>query len=303
LSKALLCALFVLVPCVLAAIQPPTTPPPPCVTSAQVLLYGNFDEDAPTGFLAWLQTNIPTGHFTAQADCNTPGCFTAGSWNSFNLVIIGYLSHTFNNAEQNAVYAYLNQGGVNSIIALAGYLEGDYPQQQSVFGALGVTYNPTFIGSVTTEILNPLSPLTPGISFMDFNGGYGSTPYLGSGSSQYIITSGSDGAHTVPLGQTITLPSGGRIVVWGDEWITYTSTYEVANSYGGAPKNQDDLFWKNAINWAGVCVPGAPNNGPCPSNCSVDVVGVSCQSATVSTSGLCVSLSMTDTSANAKCSN
>jgi len=277
---------------------------PPCLSSAQVLIYGAVDES----FLAWLPINIPSATFTQIADCsnNTDGCpngISSGIWNAYNLVIIASLNHSFTLAEQAVVVAYLNlTGEVHNIIALAGFVEGDYPQQETPFAGLGITYNSTFINMVLEETINPLSPLTPGVSFLDFDGGYGSTQYTGQGTSQYIITSASDDwNNTVALGQTIQLPSGGRIVVWGDEWITYAYNYETS-SYGG-PVNQDDLFWKNAINWSGVCVPNAPNAyaAACGTNCEVLVAGAACEFASVSSTSKCVSLALSDPYPGAPC--
>jgi len=293
--------------CCLVVVSPLAVAQQSCLSSAAVLMYGTFDNvlNPSATFQTWLTSNIGTSSISITS--TSDNTLIPGGWDTYNLVIIGALTHTFSPSEQQAVLAYLNQTGVHNIIALAGFVKDDETKQGSPFAGLGVTYDPQFIWSSIAESINPTSPLTIGVSFLDFNGGYSSTLYSGPGSAQYIISSAyaptqdpnEEPSYNGPLGQTIQLPNGGRIVLWGDEWITFPQNYERV-AYTGASVNQDDLFWKNAINWAGVCVPSAPNNA-CGPNCAVFQAGVNCQAASAKSTSKCVSLFLTDSTTGAAC--
>jgi len=149
---------------------------------------------------------------------------------------------------------------------------------------LGISYGSAFFQEAISETFNPASPLAQGLTYVDFDGGFGSSPYTGPGTSNYIISSATDGSLTIPIGQTVQLPSGGRIVAWGDEWITYAYNFE---KKALAYVNQDDVFWKNAINWSGVCVPSV--SAPCIAN-PITSNPYTVSATTTTTKSVCLSI-------------
>jgi len=262
---------------------PDTTIPQECKNSSKVLVYGQIDST----WIPWFQANIPGTDVTHDAALAT---ITQAYFQQFDLVIVAQLGRMVSAAESQATLDYLNGGG--AVIALAGFVNtlGDRQYQEAIFQSLGIHYGGQLITLGQTLNYNPNNPLSPGLApgFIDFVGGWASTAYTGPGTTEFFASGVSIyDQNTYSIGQTITLPSGGRIVTWGDEWVTFTGRY-------GDSGNVDAQFWKNAVAWVSkICVPGT-------SPCSTEnfVVSTSCDTASHSSTGKGFTFSFSNTVSN-----
>jgi hypothetical protein len=140
----------------------------------------------------------------------------------------------YSQAEVNVLNDWVNAGG--GFMAIGGY-ENEY----SIYDAnvLLEPFGLTFLGqqlfaggpSTVSSWVTP-HPLTDGITLIGVDNGHaaaGAGTALGSQNGYDLLR-----AHTV--GQ-------GRIVMWGDEWITYDSEWLLH------PEYQVELFWVNILKW------------------------------------------------------
>jgi Tfp pilus assembly protein PilX len=69
--------------------------------------------------------------------------------------------------------------------------------------------------------------------------------------SNYFATFGSQGGYTMGVAFLANKSStSGKVVVWGDEWITYDDVWNSNNTY------QPEAFWNNVLNWFSTgCTP------------------------------------------------
>jgi len=250
----------------------PDTPIKDCKDSSQILVYGVADATWPP----WFQANIPGTTVTWETSMPT---ITKAYLQQYDLVVVASIrARIVDAAESQAVLDYLNDGG--AVIALAGFTNDlvDRQAQEAIFSSLDIRYGAQLITLGPQINYNPNNPLTPGLApgYVDFVGGWATTDYTGPGTSQFFASGQSvyDG-RTYNIGRTITLPSGGRIVTWGDEWATFTGRYSL-------PGNMDAQFWKNAVAWASkICVPDA--SLPCAAENFV--VSSSCEHVVHTSSG------------------
>ena len=142
--------------------------------------------------------------------------------------------HPFSDAEANAFQTWVESGG--GAMTTIGYFGNEAEEVVNVnrlLATVGMAYSTTALGLdgfVTTW--NPHA-VTMGISSINTaNGvepaGGGTTLAVGSANR---------------LALKVTQQGKGRVVVWGDEWITYDSEWrDVANQ-------QVELFWLNILKW------------------------------------------------------
>lgn len=143
--------------------------------------------------------------------------------------------HAFTEAESAAFLAWVNNGG--GAMSTIGYYSNEAEEVVNInrlLGTVGVGYSTTklelngFVGNWTAG-----HPLTAGISSINTQNG----------------VEPADGGTTLATGQGQRLAlkvveSGkGKVIVWGDEWITYDSEWaDTANQ-------QVELFWVNILKW------------------------------------------------------
>jgi len=156
----------------------------------------------------------------------------------FDIVILDHLTRTFDADEAAALASWVHAGG--SLIALAGFVNdsADVQPPSSLLAALPIRYTP---GLIALDVLTHISdfsahPTTAGLASVPFFGGYhvaltgtcdGDTQVIASLDRDPVAAACQHGA--------------GRVYVWGDEWVDYSSQWD--------GKTDAPRFWKNAIDW------------------------------------------------------
>jgi hypothetical protein len=158
---------------------------------------------------------------------------------AFDIVIVDRLSRTFDTDEATTLEAWVHAGG--SLMSLSGYGAGgeDVERSNSLLGKLPIMYMPGFVEF--TPAIGQVSdfsrhPTTAGLGRVPFWGGH-RVELIGScdGPSQVVGT-----IDRAPVGVACQ-HGAGRVYVWGDEWVEFSSQWTTGSD---SPK-----FWKNAIDW------------------------------------------------------
>jgi hypothetical protein len=157
---------------------------------------------------------------------------------AFDIVILDRLSRIFDADEAATLASWVHRGG--SLLALAGYVnnEEDQARQNSLLAALPVRYAPGLIAMGPFRYVSDFSahPTTAGLRSVPFWGGYRVT-LTGTcdGPSQTVASLDGD-----PV--AVACQHGaGRVYVWGDEWVEYSSQWASGTD---APR-----FWQDAMDW------------------------------------------------------
>jgi hypothetical protein len=230
--------------------------------------------DPDTALQEWLSSSSAG---TAQVDNFTKRTtLTSDFLATYNVIILASLSEdsnvgpfwTFTDAEAAAFRAWLeNGGGVISMTSYAGD-PGEITPVNQLIGFSGVTYNSEGVWGPTGDPQiyncnqsNPLSTwnrddpvianLSTGVTMIGFTNGR-------------TIASPADGhvAATVDGKPVLVgkLVGKGRVLAYGDEWISYTSQWTGAGNpkasdpscqgYLAKDKYQTSQFWYNMIHWS-----------------------------------------------------
>ncbi len=156
----------------------------------------------------------------------------------FDIVILDRLSRTFDVDEAATLASWVQRGG--SLLALAGYVndEGDQARQNSLLAGLPVRYAPGLIALGPFRYVSDFSahPTTTGLRSVPFWGGYRVT-LTGTCNGPGQIVASLDGDPVAVACQH----GAGRVYVWGDEWVEYSSQWASGTD---APR-----FWQNAMDW------------------------------------------------------
>jgi uncharacterized membrane protein len=156
---------------------------------------------------------------------------------AFDIVVIDRLSRSFEADEAAALEAWVHGGG--SLMSLTGYVSGteDVDRANSLLAKLPVLYLPGILEHTSFSQVSDFAPhpTTTGLSHVPFWGGY-RVELVGTcdGPSQVVAT-----VNSTPVGVACQYGAG-RVYVWGDEWVQYSSQWQSAD----VPK-----FWKNAMDW------------------------------------------------------
>lgn len=143
--------------------------------------------------------------------------------------------HAFTEAEAQAFSAWVRGGGgVMTTIGYAGWEEGEVVNINRLLNPLGMGYSTTSF-DVTGYIEDwAPHPVTEGVSRILMDNGTSPEGPAGTNLAR-------DAAGRVAL--QIAAVEAGRVVVWGDEWITYDS------EWSDVTDQQVELFWVNIIKW------------------------------------------------------
>jgi hypothetical protein len=143
------------------------------------------------------------------------------------IILLSPQKSSYTMAESTAIAAVVARGG--ALLALTGYQNGlDLTGFNSALVAIGVQglAMPTFSGDVTDL---PPHPITAGVDQLPYTGGY------------------EIAAPATPIGRVNGLVIGtafdhqaGRVVVWGDEYVTFDTDWDAMVA----------TFWDNALAWA-----------------------------------------------------
>lgn len=183
-------------------------------------------------FGAWLDARSANG---ATALGTQP--LTAAALSDVQVLVLqNTQSRAFDAAELDAIEAWIRGGG--GLFTLTGYsvFALDVVNVNSVleragleYGTDSVLFSPLATVAITTWNPHPVSEL---ITQIGFNNGY---PVLGGGT----IVAEQDGVvvlRAAELGE-------GRVLAWGDEWITINSEWVEH------PEYDVERFWLNAMKW------------------------------------------------------
>jgi hypothetical protein len=228
--------------------------------------------DPPTALMDWLNSSSAG---TARADNFTDRkTLTADFLATYNVIILASLSEdsdvgpwwTFSADEIAAFRAWVENGG--GAISLSGYSSGnEQAPSTQLLGFTGIQYNQDRVGScidwqicgcthsstLTDWVLTDpvVASLATGMKMVGFEGGHS-------------IVAPAD-AHIAATVQGLPVLVGkvagkGRVLAFGDEWITYTSQWNgVGNPSTTDPSCKTFLpqdryqiaqFWYNMIRWA-----------------------------------------------------
>jgi hypothetical protein len=157
---------------------------------------------------------------------------------AFDIVIVDRLSRTFGAEEAETLAAWVHRGG--SLMSLAGYVNdpGDWQRQNSLLAALPIHYAPGLIRMGDFGYATEFSehPITLGLRSVPFWGGY-RVAIAGTCEGPTQAVASIDGAPVAAACQH----GEGRIFVWGDEWVEYSSQWTSTADV--------QRFWQNAIGW------------------------------------------------------
>jgi uncharacterized membrane protein len=163
---------------------------------------------------------------------------SAAILDAFDIVLLEQPMRAFGPEEAAALEAWVAAGG--SLMSLAGYVnaEVDWEWPDSLLAKMPIQYAPGLIvagpfGWVTNFTGHPV---TAGLRRVPFWGGY------------HVAVKGACAGHTQvvafaeggPVG-VVCQHGAGRIYLWGDEWVEYSSQWDSSTD---APQ-----FWRNAIDW------------------------------------------------------
>ncbi|HTQ02339.1 MAG TPA: putative metal-binding motif-containing protein [Polyangiaceae bacterium] len=195
-------------------------------------------------FKSWLDARSPQGAVPLDDQVLTPDVLAP-----FEIVVVLHVAqtdvssngvtahahHAFSSDEVDAFGSWVKKGG--GVMTTIGYTSDEATEVTNVnllLAPLGMAYSSTKLsldGYITdwTE-----HPVTDGISSINTENGVEPDGPMGT-------TLARDASGRVAL--QVNQPQDGRMVVWGDEWITYDS--EWANTKG----EQVELFWLNILKW------------------------------------------------------
>jgi hypothetical protein len=166
-----------------------------------------------------------------QTDTATP--VTPAFLASFDVIILDKLQRTYSSEEASAMEAWVRAGGgVLSMTGFANSVDPDITAPNSLLAPFGGQYIPPLLESsslVTITDFSP-SPVTTTVFALPFAGGYAVQPQPG-----WTVTAYDTGTPIAMIGEH----GGGRIYMWGDEWVEYSMEWG----------NNVQAFWQNGIDW------------------------------------------------------
>jgi len=158
---------------------------------------------------------------------------------AFDVVILDQLTRDFEGSEAAALASWVHAGG--AVMSLTGYLnaDSDWSRPNSLLARMPARYVPGLIAAPPSlAFLTTFSPhpLTADLHSVPFWGAY-HVALSGECDGDTRVVASLEGAPVA-----IACEHGaGRLYVWGDEWVEYSSQWTRRSD---APR-----FWQNAICW------------------------------------------------------
>ncbi len=196
-----------------------------------------------SNFEAWLVAQGTTVTRTSL-DGTTDGVVTPELLAGYQVLIIDRIERALTESEASAVEQFVKSDG-RGLITLIGYnFDSDNPQPErdranSALQPFGLAYQGDYMytDAGVTPTFDPAHPICDGITDVNFWGGIEPVDLEGQGSTDVFAY--------VPLGNAglahQTADDGGRVVMWGDEWITFDSDWA---GYADVPG-----FWAQMLEW------------------------------------------------------
>jgi hypothetical protein len=192
-------------------------------------------------FEAWLEAQGSS--VTRTKLLNNPNVVTEAFLANYDLVLVDRIERQLTPAEAAALETFVKTDG-RGLITLIGYNFDNLnpaPERDRANSALapfGLAYQGGYFGNMETPIFDQNHPISMGITDVNFAGGIEPADTGNQGTSEIFATVlGKNGglAHQTAM-------QGGRVIVWGDEWITFDSDW-----LGYADVQP---LWVNMFKWA-----------------------------------------------------
>lgn len=192
-------------------------------------------------FEAWLEDQGSAVTRTLLA--NKPGVVTPALLANYDLVLIDRIERALSADEAAALGAFVKEDG-RGLITLIGYnFDNNNPAPErdranTALAPFGLAYQGPYFGDGVIPTFDPDHPVSKDIFDVNFAGGIMPVDTGNQGTSEVFATV--EGKTAGIAHQTAMM--GGRVIVWGDEWLTFDSDWQ------GFADVQD--FWVNMVGWA-----------------------------------------------------
>lgn len=200
-----------------------------------------------SNFETWLEAQ--GSMVTRTSLVNNPNVVTPAFLSPFDLVLLDRIERALTPAEAAALAAFVKDEG-NGLITLIGYnFDNNNPAPErdranTALAPFGLAYEGGYFGDQVIPTFDQVHPVSKGIFDVQLWGGIEPQDNGNQGTSTIFAT-----YQQMNAGIAHQTSMGGRVIVWGDEWITFDSDWQ------GFADVQD--FWVNMVDWArpeGFCV-------------------------------------------------
>ncbi len=204
-------------------------------------ILGNFGFAPNAKFEAWLEDQGTAVQRTLLL--NKPGVVTPALLANYDLVLLDRIERALSPEEATALADFVKKDG-RGLITLIGYnFDNNNPAPErdranSALAPFGLAYEGPYFGNSVIPTFDQVHPISKGIFDVNFAGGIEPVDIGNQGDSEIFATwQGIDAglAHQTAM-------MGGRVIVWGDEWITFDSDWQ---GYADV-----QAFWVNMVGWA-----------------------------------------------------
>jgi hypothetical protein len=207
-------------------------------------ILGNTGWQPTANFESFLQQQGTSVERTLLAG-TTPDVVTDALLANYDVLLIDRIERALSPTEAAAIERFVKDDG-NGMITLIGYnFDANNPQPErdranSVLSSFGLEYQGPYImlgNQVNIPTFDQTHPVSMGITDVNYRGGIAMADVGGQGASAIFatVTEGDAGlAHE-------TANMGGRVIVWGDEWLTFDTDWT-----GFADVEQ---FWSQMVFW------------------------------------------------------
>ena len=197
-----------------------------------IALFGNKGANPASQFEAWLEAQ------GTQVDriqtMNVP--IDQATLDKYDIIILDRLIRAYSPQEAALIEGWVGNNG--GLMSMTGYTGGpnDVNFPNSILGPMGLTYNNSMgiiSGPVTNWVPHPISDMITSVTFL--GGFYINVMNDGVGMNTVVAT--------LPPGPVAVaqVRKGGKVFVWGDEWIEFDSEWQ------NVP--QIKKLWANILGW------------------------------------------------------
>lgn len=193
-----------------------------------------------SNFEMWLESKGSS--VTRTTLLNKPDIITPAFLSAYDLVLVDRIERALSPMEAASLEAFVKSEG-RGMITLIGYnFDNNNPAPErdranTVLAPFGLQYQGGYFGNSVIPTFDQNHPVGQGIFDVNFAGGIEPFDVGKQGTSAIFATW--QGKNAGLAHETM---MGGRVIVWGDEWITFDSDWQ------GYADVQD--FWVNMVDWA-----------------------------------------------------
>ena len=193
-----------------------------------------------SNFEMWLESKGSS--VTRTSLLNKPEVVTPAFLANYDLVLLDRIERGLSPTEAAALADFVKVGG-HGLITLIGYnFDNNNPAPErdranTALSPFGLAYEGPYFGNAVIPAFDQNHPVSQGIVDVNFAGGIEPKDNGKQGTSAVFATTQMKNA-----GLAHETAMGGRVIVWGDEWITFDSDWQ------GFADVQ--AFWVNMVDWA-----------------------------------------------------